>query len=674
MDIPITPSPDLPPILLYHETTLPERLQRVSNILYLQSNEISIDSLSPSSISNVQTSLSSSSSSSSTTEYRGLYAVNDIPAGTILFNEIPLLYMSGKTQKDILFAAKVYDYQHQHQQQQYKKNYTTVSSSSSSSSGILNISNPSDILSILAELDIQITNKVWTTDILLKALSYLQPYPTTNNNDSHTNTNIPELLTLSRMAKIIKTNAAEAAFTSYSDIKNRLLSSSTSTQLPAIINESTPNVSNPHSTPTTDSFSDPANGISCLLLLFSMFNHSCLPNVSWISQWNNELHVPMFQLYTLKSIKKNEELYLSYIPESLSQYERKLDLWNRYNFQCQCPRCQLPYDDTRALVCMECSAPVYMNSISCSICHTVWINYIMMDKERWEPESISLLLNEYKRYKEKDGKYYRKPMILSDTNPTTLSDSDIDIGLLQKLLLSYYNDIQWYLRDEINLSTITCASARLHPFDHQFFTTLCEIRNKSIDYIISNSTYPNTAKNGIAIPELFTLSTRTLWHISEVCVYSITNDNVQQYNWHRPQEIMDILLCSIEIIVLYSIDNSLYLDRQLRNKYDLPWHDFTIDTMAQDSYSLWKFALQRYNHIKELYIRYQVCLWNDQLHKETLKILLSSIDLYLQSLLKSTDRKDTISSEDINQLYAQMDKQEIFHQIKQWKQQRQLLN
>lgn len=73
-----------------------------------------------------------------------------------------------------------------------------------------------------------------------------------------------------------------------------------------------------------------------LFLIGNSINHSCVPNVATASCYNDNT----LSLITLRPIKSGEELYISYIDETLSYEERKKRLMEYYQFECDCPKCK----------------------------------------------------------------------------------------------------------------------------------------------------------------------------------------------------------------------------------------------------------------------------------------------------------------------------------------------
>ena len=75
---------------------------------------------------------------------------------------------------------------------------------------------------------------------------------------------------------------------------------------------------------------------SAIYLLSSLFNHSCSPNVEPMFPYNNH----MVEMKATRKIEKNEHLCISYIDsENLSVQERQHKLLHGYGFQCRCEKC-----------------------------------------------------------------------------------------------------------------------------------------------------------------------------------------------------------------------------------------------------------------------------------------------------------------------------------------------
>ena len=66
-------------------------------------------------------------------------------------------------------------------------------------------------------------------------------------------------------------------------------------------------------------------------------NHSCDPNIDWRAvRGTNEI-----EIYALRDIRKGEELFISYIDQSLPRSERQASLHSLYGFTCRCQKCEL---------------------------------------------------------------------------------------------------------------------------------------------------------------------------------------------------------------------------------------------------------------------------------------------------------------------------------------------
>ncbi|KAJ4296189.1 hypothetical protein N0V90_006233 [Kalmusia sp. IMI 367209] len=69
--------------------------------------------------------------------------------------------------------------------------------------------------------------------------------------------------------------------------------------------------------------------------VFCHINHSCDPNVYIV------MDGPQMQIRTLKDIKKNEEIFISYIDPTMSYARRQSELQQRWFFTCRCTKCQV---------------------------------------------------------------------------------------------------------------------------------------------------------------------------------------------------------------------------------------------------------------------------------------------------------------------------------------------
>lgn len=75
---------------------------------------------------------------------------------------------------------------------------------------------------------------------------------------------------------------------------------------------------------------------SAPLTIHNSINHSCEPNVTSMSNFNNH----KISVIALKDIKKGDELFLSYIDETLDVKNRRKWLEDQYLFKCICEKCQ----------------------------------------------------------------------------------------------------------------------------------------------------------------------------------------------------------------------------------------------------------------------------------------------------------------------------------------------
>ena len=64
-------------------------------------------------------------------------------------------------------------------------------------------------------------------------------------------------------------------------------------------------------------------------------NHSCDPNIASVTRGPNY----SLDLVARRPIAAGEELFISYIDESLSRDERRALLRKQYLFECECTKC-----------------------------------------------------------------------------------------------------------------------------------------------------------------------------------------------------------------------------------------------------------------------------------------------------------------------------------------------
>ncbi|CAK8995689.1 unnamed protein product [Durusdinium trenchii] len=87
----------------------------------------------------------------------------------------------------------------------------------------------------------------------------------------------------------------------------------------------------------------------CCFLTFCRMNHSCFPNVVYISEKR--------QFRALRKIQKGEELLHSYLGRELllpTELRRRL-LWRSKAFECDCTRCTAEEDPMRRVACRSCA-------------------------------------------------------------------------------------------------------------------------------------------------------------------------------------------------------------------------------------------------------------------------------------------------------------------------------
>ncbi|CAD6505420.1 BgTH12-00911 [Blumeria graminis f. sp. triticale] len=76
----------------------------------------------------------------------------------------------------------------------------------------------------------------------------------------------------------------------------------------------------------------------CFEPTLALANHSCTPNAYVAFEGRN------IMLRALVPVKKDEELFISYIDANRSYHDRKLELFRTYWFQCNCSRCEAHSD------------------------------------------------------------------------------------------------------------------------------------------------------------------------------------------------------------------------------------------------------------------------------------------------------------------------------------------
>ena len=80
---------------------------------------------------------------------------------------------------------------------------------------------------------------------------------------------------------------------------------------------------------------NPAGNGTAVYLLSSFLNHSCEPNLTQHFQCDHTI-----QFAAKRDIEKGEQLFTSYIDESLPRAERQNQLDFGYGFKCNCPKCR----------------------------------------------------------------------------------------------------------------------------------------------------------------------------------------------------------------------------------------------------------------------------------------------------------------------------------------------
>ncbi|KAI9032883.1 hypothetical protein CLU79DRAFT_728498 [Phycomyces nitens] len=90
------------------------------------------------------------------------------------------------------------------------------------------------------------------------------------------------------------------------------------------------------------------------------FNHACNPNTAFVGMPNGQL-----AFRTIRPVKTDEELTVSYIDLYASRDERRQDLLKTKHFWCKCKRCTTPMENSvdrflQSVVCTCCSKDVYV--------------------------------------------------------------------------------------------------------------------------------------------------------------------------------------------------------------------------------------------------------------------------------------------------------------------------
>lgn len=381
------------------------------------------------------------------TGMRGLTSVANIRRGSILFHEQPVLYISKASQKAFMFSTKVAQARRGTGSLLHRARSPihAPSSSTVSPTGVADLQAHGFTLS-----------PGWTAASALLALRDLQPVTTS-----------PAPFTAERLAAVLSSNGAGAAF--------------------------------------ADDASDPDVGMTCLLLAFSMLNHSCTPNVTWRSAWSVERNAPVFTVYALRDIFAGEELRISYGPVDRPQAVRKADLQARYGFTCDCSRCSTCWDDTSALLCPACSCAVYRSrSLLCSSCGESWIL----------AEGISSRL---------------------EWLPETAHRAQGDAPCTDQAW-SLHSDLVWWLDDEPCMRTLSAAIALVHSYDVKLYQLLLSLREEGLEKQCA------AHRNGHSVDDTLQ-STAVLVALSETCVHHVSPEPAQQmstpYTWRRPQEHID---------------------------------------------------------------------------------------------------------------------------------------
>lgn len=85
----------------------------------------------------------------------------------------------------------------------------------------------------------------------------------------------------------------------------------------------------------------------CMNIVASYFNHSCAPNVCL------EIKDGFTICNVIRPIRKNEQLFISYVDEMKNKAERQMELFLRYHIYCTCDRCKLPFESSNTEMKMD---------------------------------------------------------------------------------------------------------------------------------------------------------------------------------------------------------------------------------------------------------------------------------------------------------------------------------
>eukprot|EP01097_Dermamoeba_algensis_P000316 TRINITY_DN1113_c0_g4_i1.p1 TRINITY_DN1113_c0_g4~~TRINITY_DN1113_c0_g4_i1.p1 ORF type:complete len:517 (-),score=99.66 TRINITY_DN1113_c0_g4_i1:782-2332(-) len=105
----------------------------------------------------------------------------------------------------------------------------------------------------------------------------------------------------------------------------------------------------------------------------SLFNHSCIPNCTWSFDGTKII------VRSTVDLKEGDEVCISYVDHTFSRVPRQKFLKENYHFECRCPRCSPPLENSLdgllvALSCPLCRGPVVLedepkaDELKCSKC------------------------------------------------------------------------------------------------------------------------------------------------------------------------------------------------------------------------------------------------------------------------------------------------------------------
>ena len=124
-----------------------------------------------------------------------------------------------------------------------------------------------------------------------------------------------------------------------------------------------------------------ASGGVALYPRVSLANHACAPNARTVraheaaaagagSDADADADEPPVRLLEARTdIAAGDEITISYVPPTWAKSVRRARLRAAYDFECGCPRCAAPCDDTRVHRCAACaSGRVYGGATACVDC------------------------------------------------------------------------------------------------------------------------------------------------------------------------------------------------------------------------------------------------------------------------------------------------------------------